>query len=166
MTFDPLTPPSPSPDGGFIFTTVSSNGMSGATWPVNSLVGVFLDNSPPNTSGAPGPLDFSSTGVGIGFATLSPALKQVFFIGDGRTGTGSGAVQTFVVPTGATRLFLGVTDGIGWFNNVGAFTATVSPLPTGGGTQAAANIPTLAMPLLALLSFALCGLGYRFTRRR
>ena len=37
-------------------------------------------------------------------------IGQVFFIGDGLTGTGSGAIQTFAVPDAATRLFLGVAD--------------------------------------------------------
>jgi hypothetical protein len=26
------------------------------------------------------------------------------------------------VPIGATRLYLGVVDGFGWYNNVGSFT--------------------------------------------
>ena len=163
VTFDSAIPPSLPPDGGSIFTTASSNGISGGTWPANSLVGVFLDNSQPNTTGAPAPLDFGPTGVGTTFATLSPALKQVFFIGDGRTGTGAGAVQTFVVPASATRLFLGVTDGFGWFNNAGAFSATVSAVPTGVATTA--DIPTLSMPMLAFLSLALLVAGYFFNRR-
>lgn len=164
VTFDSTIPPSLPPDGGFIFATASSNGISGATWPANSLVGVFLDNSQPNTTGAPAPLDFGPTGVGTTFATLSPALKQVFFIGDGRTGTGTGAVQTFVVPAGATRLFLGVSDGIGWFNNAGAFSATASVVPT-AGPATAADIPTLSMPMLAFLSLALLVAGYFLSRR-
>jgi hypothetical protein len=162
VSFDP-TPPTLPPDGGFIFTTSSTNGISGATWPTNTLVGVFLDGNPPNTSAAPADLDFGPTGIGTAFATLSPALKQVFFIGDGRTGTGSGAAQTFFVPAGATRLFLGVSDGFGWFNNLGAFSVTVTP--SGAGTSTA-EIPVLAPPLLALLSLLLAFAGYRFTRRR
>jgi hypothetical protein len=157
------TPPTLSPDGGFTFATSSTNGISGATWPTNTLVGVFLDGNQPNTSGAPADLDFGATGLGIGFPTLSPALKQAFFIGDGRTGTGTGATQTFVVPAGATRLFLGVSDGFGWFNNVGAFSVTVTAL---GAAASTAGIPVLSPPLLVLLSLLLLGVGYRFTRRR
>jgi hypothetical protein len=44
------------------------------------------------------------------FANLSPGLRQIFFAGDGLTGTGSGDVQVFHVPEGATRLFLGFID--------------------------------------------------------
>jgi hypothetical protein len=162
VSFD-ASPPSLPPDGGFTFTTASTNGISGATWPTNSLVGVFLDGNQPNTTGAPADLDFSATGIGIGFTTLSPALKQVFFIGDGLTGAGAGAAQTFVVPAGATRLFLGVSDGFGWFNNSGAFSVTVTAV---GAASSTAGIPVLSPPLLALLSLLLLGAGYRFTRRR
>lgn len=164
VTFDSITPPSMPPDGGSIFATASSNGISGATWPANSLVGVFLDNSQPDTTGAPVSLDFGPTGVGIAFATLSPALKQVFFIGDGRTGTGAGAAQTFVVPAGATRLFLGVSDGFGWFNNAGAFSVTVSAVPTPGAVTAA-EIPALSIPMLVFLSLALLVAGHFLGRR-
>ena len=89
---------------------------------------------------------------------LSPALKQVFFIGDGLTGTGTGTTQTFVVPAGATRLFLGVSDGVGWFNNSGAFNATVSisaaPAPP-PPAAAAIPVPTLSETMLALLTMML-----------
>ncbi len=40
--------PTSGPDGGGFFSTPSSNGISGATWTSNSLVGVFLDNSQPD----------------------------------------------------------------------------------------------------------------------
>jgi hypothetical protein len=145
--------PASGPDGGFIFTTASSNGISGATWPVNALVGVFLDNNLPTSTAAPAALDFS-TGAGTGFTTLSPVLKQAFFIGDGRTGTGSGANQTFVVPAGATRLYLGASDGFGWFNNSGSFgvTVTAAAAPSAGVSQ---PVPTISISMLAVLAVAL-----------
>jgi hypothetical protein len=112
--------------------------------PQNALVGLFLDDSVPTSSGAPGRLDFSTSGVGMSFPTLSPGLKQPFFIGDGMTGTGTGAVQQFVVPAGATRFFLGVVDGVEWHNNTGALNVTVTF--SGGGASAgplaAALLPT------------------------
>src|SRR5262245_37460744 len=87
------------PDGGVFFSsqqsgqpgTDSNNGIARMNAPVNALVGVFLNDSQPNTSGAPAGLDFSGSGLGMGFASLSPGLKQPFFIGDGLTGTGTGA---------------------------------------------------------------------------
>jgi len=57
-------PPTLSPDGGGVFTTSSSNGISGATWPINALVGVFLDGNQPDGTPAPAALDFSGAGVG------------------------------------------------------------------------------------------------------
>ena len=156
--------PTAGPDGGFVFSTVSSDGISGATWPVNALVGVFLDNSLPTSSAAPADLNFS-TGAGTGFTTLSPALKQAFFIGDGLSGTGSGAVQTFVIPAGATRLFLGTSDGVGWFNNSGSFAVTVSAAAAPPPTVPLANIPTLSLPMLVVMGLALAGAAMLLIRR-
>ena len=158
------SPPSVGPDGSFLFTTPSTNGISGATWPANSLVGVFLDNSQPDSTAAPPDLDFGS-GAGTSFATLSPALKQVFFIGDGRTGTGSGATQTFVIPAGATRLFVGASDGFGWFNNSGSFSVTVSPAQAPPAASTAANVPTLSESMLVILALVLAA-GAMVTLRR
>ena len=120
------------PDGG-LFTSHSGgaqNGISDATAPVNALMGVFLDDNQPDTTPAPSGLDFLV--IGTVFETLSPELKQVFFIGDGRTGTGTGDTQIFEVPVGATRLFLGTMDGFGWFNNSGSFTVEVQAVPLPG----------------------------------
>jgi hypothetical protein len=51
----------------------------------------------------------------------------LFFIGDGMTSLM--ALQSFIAPTGSTRLFLGTMDGFGWFNNAGQFTVSAVPLP-------------------------------------
>jgi hypothetical protein len=148
--------PGPSgdpPDGGTLATTPANSGISGASWPANALVGVFLDNSLPTATPAPADLNFSTPGS-TSFASLSPALKQAFFIGDGLTGSGTGTVQTFVVPAGATRLFLGTSDGFGWFNNSGSFAVTVAantPPPVAGP----AAIPTLSLPMLIAMSLTL-----------
>jgi hypothetical protein len=40
-------------------------------------------------------------------------LDQLFFIGDGLTGTGTGMVQQFVVPSGATALYFAAADSLG-----------------------------------------------------
>jgi len=62
------------------------------------------------------------------FELLAPRLHQIFYIGDGLTGTNIGQRQEFVVPDGATRLFLGTSDGFGWFNNSGSFEVTICRL--------------------------------------
>jgi hypothetical protein len=64
---------------------------------------------------------------------LAPQLRQIFFIGDGLTETGSGNQQTFIVPPTATRLYLGIPDNP-YKDNSGSFTATftissLSPAP-------------------------------------
>ena len=101
------------PDGG-PYATGSTNisaygGLSGMKHLGKSmfLAGVFLDDSEP-AGPAPDTLDFSSN---TGFASLAPQIRQVFFIGDGLTATGTGDVQKFNIPPTATRLFLGFADG-------------------------------------------------------
>jgi hypothetical protein len=103
------------------------------------LTGVFLNENAP-TGTPPTMLDFTSGGLGESFANVSPQLGQVFFIGDGLTGTGTGAVQQFLVPPTATRLFLGFADGIfngsalagdpdTYTNNVGGLGVTLEIVP-------------------------------------
>lgn len=100
----------------------AQNGISDVVAPLSTLVGVFLDGSQPDSSAAPGTLNFSGAGA-LNFTTLNPSLKQVFFIGDGLAGL---TTQQFFVPTGATRLFLGTMDGYEWNNNSGVFNLDVN----------------------------------------
>lgn len=67
--------------------------------------------------------------------SLAPALYQVFFVGDGRTGfnDAGGALLTFTAPTNATRLYVGFVDagnfvGVSaWYHdNPGAVSGTVN----------------------------------------
>ena len=56
------------------------------------------------------------------FTQFSPGLRQLFFIGNGRITAGT--VQRFIVPAGATRLFLGFAEAcsttrLGCFNDNG-----------------------------------------------
>lgn len=113
--------PAGTPDGFSGFAMYDRNSIAGASVQLNSLIGVFLDNSEP-AGAAPPDMDYSA---GYSFAASSPGLRQAFYIGDGLTGTGSGGVQQFFVPTGATRLFLGSSDGGGWQNNTGSFSVTI-----------------------------------------
>ena len=120
------------PDGQFFFNMTDYGlGIAPASGVrILGLLGVFLDGSMPVPADQPAGLNFSS---GLDFATLAPGLKQMFWIGDGLTGTGTGASQTFVAPTGATRLYLATVDGFGWANNTGgydvAITYDVAPVP-------------------------------------
>ena len=122
--------PTDTPDGSAFYGSGPANGIGSYNAPIDALVGVFLDNSQPDSSAAPAGLDFAT--IGTNFTSLSPLLKQVFFIGDGLTGAGSGSQQTFIIPTGATRLFLGTVDGFGWYNNSGSITGTINSAGTSG----------------------------------
>jgi hypothetical protein len=97
----------------------AQNGIGNVSAPIDSLIGLFLGPDQPSLTPAPGAvLDFSTAGL-RNFGTLAPELKQPFFIGDGLMND-LVTVQTFQVPVGASRLFLGTMDGFGWYNNVGS----------------------------------------------
>jgi hypothetical protein len=87
-----------------------------------SLVGVFEPATGP-TGAAPANLNFTTNSgdIGTSFTSYSPALYQTFFIGDGLTGDGTGTVQQFIVPAGATRLFLGISDAPEFDGDPGAY---------------------------------------------
>ena len=102
----------------------AEHGISDIASPIDALIGVFLAAGQPDLTAAPGGLNFSSA-ASRDFVSLSPVLKQTFFIGNGLRNDGVTA-QTFVAPAGATRLFLGTMDGFEWNNNSGSLEVTVS----------------------------------------
>lgn len=86
------------------------------------LVGVFVSDDEP-ADPAPERLDFTGEET---FEELAPEIGQTFLIGDGQG-------RRFLVPAGATRLFLGFADAFlyegapGWYgNNAGWLEATVA----------------------------------------
>ena len=90
----------------------AANGLSGIITPnFGFLSGVFLDGKEIGTQTPPATLDFNS--IGENFTSLSPLIDQVFFIGDGLTGTGTGSQQQFNIPDSATALVLGLADAGG-----------------------------------------------------
>jgi hypothetical protein len=105
--------------------------ISGITAPhAGYLVGVFTTKKGPKGA-APDALDFT-TGDGTAFTSLAPALDQTFFIGDGLTGDHKGIVQTFTVPSGARKLWLGISDAPfyngspgAYGDNIGSYTVAV-----------------------------------------
>ncbi len=94
-------PTSPANFPGFMGLSGLRDANNGAY-----LVGVFLTDASP-AQPAPPTTDFSNN---KSFLSLSPQIAQLFYIGDGRTGTGAGATQQFYVPPDATRLFMGFID--------------------------------------------------------
>ncbi|MBI4903339.1 MAG: hypothetical protein HY820_06880 [Acidobacteria bacterium] len=98
------------------------NGIGYIQAPRSSLIGVFLSDSILSSSTPP---DVNYLRGAQELEVLRPLLQQPFFIGAGKTVGGS--VRTVVVPSGATRLFLGITDStVGSYS--GSFTVTVSAL--------------------------------------
>lgn len=94
------------------------------------LVGVFLGAAEP-ADPAPERLDFTelcpAPGDTCTFTRLEPELAQLFYVGSG------GPDREYLVPAGATRLFLGIADAAlttgphGYYaNNSGTFTAVVA----------------------------------------
>ncbi len=152
-------------DGGNCFTTgfhVNAAGLIssiGGTDFNTALFGVFLDAGLPGS--APAGLQFYVSNNGLGgiqtnFASLSPVLGQIFFLGDGLTGTGSGSTQVFNIPTGATRLFLGFADAPSFNGNPGAFVDNNGSITVDFSLNAGAPEPgTYAMLLSGLAAVIL-----------
>jgi hypothetical protein len=90
---------------------LADESISGIQAPNAGFVAGVFESSPP-TGSAPATLDFDT--IGTNFSSLSPVLQQLFFIGDGLTGDGTGDVQKFEVPSGATSLYLGIPDACGY----------------------------------------------------
>ena len=104
-------------------TRGSENGISDINCPINALVGVFLGPDMPTNRNAPPSLDASTPEL-RGKTSYQPQLQQIFFIGDGLTykmenGMKVPVRQEFVVPEGATRLYLATWDFYEWNNNAG-----------------------------------------------
>ncbi len=138
------------------------NGLSDVTMPRVSLLGVFLSDMLPTATPAPDALDFSSD-ASQNYTTLSPLLKQIFFIGDGVSDAGD--TQEIVAPDGATRLFLGAMDGFGWYNNSGAFNVSVTG-PDRDDTDPATPAPVPVPAGAPLLLAGLAALGAVRLRKR
>ena len=115
------TVPEYGPDGGSLSTGCTGNNMNpigtfsgyATTDFMGAMVGMFLEDALPPV--APASLRFYTTdssqgGIATNFKNLSPVIGQVFFIGDGLTGTGTGSIQVFRVPPTATHLYLGYID--------------------------------------------------------
>lgn len=152
----------PSGNGLSGSSLTSLGGISGYIGPQGALTGVFLSDAVP-TSGAPATLDFSPGGLGIDFLSLTPELGQIFYIGDGRN-LGN-LFQTFIAPTGATRLVLGIPDGFGFNGPPGAYDDNdgsysirlgINEIPT--------QVPEPGNLILLLIGLAGVWLGRRYAK--
>jgi hypothetical protein len=158
----PLFGPSGNTPAGSSLTAFG--GISSYTGPQGPLVGVFLSDAVPSASPPPG-LDFSPAGLGIDFASITPLLGQVFYIGDGKTA--GGEFQEFIAPAGATRLFLGIPDGFGFGGAPGAYDDNDGSYRIRIGVNEVPFVPGIPEPeTYALMLAGLAGLGWVKRRRR
>jgi hypothetical protein len=131
----------------------ATNGFSGITNDhAGVLLGLFVGATLPVDNSNPPPT-LTYTDATTNFASASPLLNQVFLIGDGLTGDGTGATQTFIVPANATQLYFGFADAGGYYgnpssydDNLGSFSTTVTgtPEPASLGILAVVGLPLLA----------------------
>lgn len=119
-----VIPGSNGPDGGFLASNTNMSALgpiSGFAAPRSGhLLGLFLDADDPTGQLAPTNFAYPNEAA-LELLSYSPLLRQVFFIGDGLTGTGTGSTQEFFVPDSATRLVLGIADGFGFSGMAGAY---------------------------------------------
>jgi len=120
----------------------SSFVLSGRTMP---LVGLFVGS----TAGA------TPAGVNSSFdaenakTSSSPALQEVFFIGDGLSDLG--ALQSFAVPTGATKLYLGFADAYGFSGAPGYYSDNYGGLSVSYVTTPVPEPASVALGLAGVL---------------
>ena len=99
----PTVGPIGDDDCGGALPPVFRSGISSISGPGGALVGLFLGTA---IDAQATPRDLIFTASQQDMEVVKPALQQPFYIGNGRT-TSRGRSKTFVVPDGATRLFLG-----------------------------------------------------------
>lgn len=156
---EPLYGPGGNTPAGSSLTAFG--GISSYEGPQGPLVGVFLNDGIPSGP-APAGLNFTPAGLGIDFETLSPQLGQVFYIGDGKTS--GGVFQSFIAPTGATRLALGIPDGFGFGGVPGAYDDNDGGYRIRIGVN---EVPTIPEPgTYALMALGLAALPFIARRRR
>ena len=125
--------PNDGPTGESSFITSHApaggeNGIGDANAPIDSLVGLFLGPNAPSTNSTPAYIDWTSSANANQTQYSNLLIQQPFYIGTGMTS--GGVVQKFVVPAGATRLFLANWDGYQWWNDTGSFSGNVAVTPT------------------------------------
>ena len=115
-----------------------------------AMGGVFTNGIP--SGSAPAPISLT----GDSFSTLSPVLDQMFLMAAGTTQPG-GVMQGFVVPAGATDLYLGYLDSY-YPDNSGYFTTTIvqySGTYVSNNVAEASSVPEPGSLAILLGSFGL-----------
>jgi hypothetical protein len=99
-------------------------GIADAVMPESALCGLFLSDDRPDLTPAPPCVDWTNPAIGNRVLNDDLVLKAPFMIGTGVTS--GGAVKKFVVPDGATRLYVAAWDGLQFNNNGGSLSGTVT----------------------------------------
>lgn len=129
-----------------------------------ALLGVFTLDDPASLGSAPARLNFSGNHA---FTSLAPLINQSFFIGDGLTGTGTGALQQFLIPDAAAFLHLGFGDAFSpptltpfigppssYDDNIGSLSVTFNVTPAAAAVPEPGTLALLAPGVLPLLGLA------------
>jgi Flp pilus assembly protein TadG len=109
------------------------NGIGDIYTPIDSVIGVFLDNAPPTDPSNTAYANYANANMRNYTNDLNEItegdihIQQPFYIGDGTNMAGT--QRSFVVPSNATRMFLGMMDGYQWSNNSGSFTVQGTQQP-------------------------------------
>ncbi len=107
-------PPYPNPE----------HGVGDAKMPSDALMGLFLTDTAPDQTTAPAAADWTDAAHANQASYTDLQNQAPFLIGNGQT-TG-GTTQQFLVPPGATRLYLAVWDGVEYNNNSGGLSGTIN----------------------------------------
>ncbi len=103
----------------------TENGIADAIMGESSFMGLFLDDNRPDSTPAPSTVvDWTTSAMKNQSVYSSLQTKAPFYIGDGKTS--GGTVKQFIVPPGATRLYIAAWDGIQFNNNSGSFSGTIT----------------------------------------
>jgi hypothetical protein len=140
--------------------------ISGITAPgAGYLVGLFVGPDGPIGT-APASLTYTTADTED--TSYDPLLDQVFFIGDGLTGDGTGTNQEFYVPTGATELYLGISDAcffVGapscYTGNAGQFSVDYTDTTSTGTTSPSPAPEPSSLLLLATGALSAAGVMRR-----
>lgn len=153
-------------------STTGANGLSGIKAPGQGyLVGLFVPASGP-AAPTPPSLNFSDLSSVPGttkFTALSPALDQVFFVGDGYSGDLNGPIlgtqQSFFIPQRAAYLYLGISDAVGYSGTPGGYSGNGGMFTVSYNFGLNTSPPPVPEPgALGLLSLGLASLS--LARRR